>query len=40
MRKPARRPTFAPKVPPEWIVRLYESDAARLDDDELVEKVG
>jgi hypothetical protein len=39
MREPARRPTFAPKVPPEWIVRLYESDAAHLQDDELVEKV-
>jgi len=34
-----RRLTFAPKVPLAWIVRLYENDAARRVDDELLEKV-
>jgi len=34
------RPTYAPKVPVGWIVRLYESDAAGYQDDTLAEKVG
>jgi hypothetical protein len=36
----AARPTYAPKVPLEWIVRLYRRDAVGLRDDELVDKVG
>ena len=31
---------WAPRVPMEWLQRLYEADAAGIVDDELIEKVG
>jgi hypothetical protein len=34
------RPTYAPRVPVGWIVRLYRSDAMGLHDTELVDNVG
>jgi ribosomal protein L37AE/L43A len=34
------KPTYAPRVPVGWIVRLYRSGALGLRDNELVEKVG
>lgn len=34
------RPTYAPKVPVGWIMRLYRADALGLRDTDLVEKVG
>jgi hypothetical protein len=34
------RPTYAPKVPIGWIVRLYTADAQGRRDPELIEKVG
>jgi ribosomal protein L37AE/L43A len=40
MSESAPRPTYAPKVPVGWIVRLYRSDAMGIRDTELVDKVG
>ncbi|MGI8549884.1 MAG: hypothetical protein ACR2PL_03645 [Dehalococcoidia bacterium] len=36
----APRPRYAPNVPIVWIVRLYQSDALGIRDEEQVDKVG
>jgi hypothetical protein len=36
----SNRVRWAPRVPMEWLQRLYESDAKGIVDDELIDKVG
>jgi hypothetical protein len=40
MDETAQRPSYAPKVPIGWIIRLYQTDALGLRDADLVDRVG
>jgi ribosomal protein L37AE/L43A len=40
MSEAIHKPSYAPKVPVGWIIRLYRTDALGLRDTELADKVG